>query len=213
MTEPGVALTDYLLALEAALLCGLIWRGRPLGPLRVWGAALYASLSLASLAGGTTHGFFLDSASLGHAILWPLTLISIGITALCLWVIGARLGLPHRQAGVVTTLATIVYVLYAIVVLFVTSQFLIAIVAYLPAVLFLLAMFYVAWRRTRVPIVLVGAAAVVITIIASIVQRIDISLLGIAHANNVLYHALEAIALLLLYPAISWISSRLSLPV
>lgn len=212
MTEPDVALTDYLLAVETALFCWLIWDGTPDGPLRIWSVLLFASLSLASLAGGTTHGFFLDEDSVGHRILWPLTLISIGVTALCLWVIAAELIFDPQVARVLTLLAAAAFVLYSLAVLLLTSQFLIAIVAYLPAVLFLLAVLAVLWFRTQERALLLGCAAIVLTLIASAIQQIDLSIPAIPRANNVLYHLLEAVAFLLLFAALSWISTQTSLP-
>jgi len=39
-------------------------------------------IALAAAAGGTVHGFFLNESSLGYRILWPFTLVVMGITAL-----------------------------------------------------------------------------------------------------------------------------------
>ncbi len=71
MTEPDVTLTDYALALEGILFLVLLQRGhaRPWG-LRSWFSLFFASVSAASLCGGTVHGFFLDEQTLGHTILW-----------------------------------------------------------------------------------------------------------------------------------------------
>jgi len=102
---------------------------------------------------------------------------------------------------------------YTVAVLLLTSQFLIAIVAYLPAVLFLLGVLCVLWFRTRERALLLGCAAILMTLIASAIQQIDLSIPAIPHANNVLYHLLEAVAFLLLFAALSWISSQTSLPI
>src|SRR5207245_2244030 len=65
-------------------------RARP-GGLRPWFSLFFASVSAASLCGGTVHGFFLDKQTLGAAVLWPLTLLATGVTALSAWALGARL--------------------------------------------------------------------------------------------------------------------------
>jgi 4-amino-4-deoxy-L-arabinose transferase-like glycosyltransferase len=62
MLEPDVALTDYLLAAEAALFVWLLWRPRVATAVR-WPFAVFASTSVAALAGGTVHGFFPPGAS------------------------------------------------------------------------------------------------------------------------------------------------------
>ncbi|MGH7136459.1 MAG: DUF6962 family protein, partial [Pirellulales bacterium] len=92
-----VALTDYAVALEGALFVALLQRQSCRRPeLRSWIMVFFASVSIASFCGGTSHGFFLDEQSLGYAILWPTTLIAMGLTALSMWVIGARLTLSER---------------------------------------------------------------------------------------------------------------------
>jgi hypothetical protein len=82
MTEPDVALTDYGLAIECALFSYLLYRRGGQQPLRGWFVLFFASTGLAAFTGGTVHGFFLDVETKGYAILWPLTLVAIGITAL-----------------------------------------------------------------------------------------------------------------------------------
>ena len=76
MTEPDVTLTDYALAMEGILFLILLQRGRARSwGMRSWFSLFFASVSAASLCGGTVHGFFLDEQTLGHTILWPTTLL------------------------------------------------------------------------------------------------------------------------------------------
>src|SRR2546428_2799167 len=90
MTEPDVALTDYALALECTVFAYLLQRKEH--------ALFFASAAVASLAGGTVHGFFLDARTLGNAVLWRITLIAIGVTAASAWAIGARVLFPLPTA-------------------------------------------------------------------------------------------------------------------
>jgi hypothetical protein len=83
MTQVGVCLTDYGLAAECAYFTYLIARLRPgASSIREAFMTFFSSISIAAAAGGTVHGFFLDMGSLGYRILWPFTLIVIGITSL-----------------------------------------------------------------------------------------------------------------------------------
>src|SRR5438034_9987787 len=82
MTEPDVALPDYALALECTVFAYLLQRKEH--------ALFFGSAAVASLAGGTVHGFFLDARTLGNTVLWRLTLIAIGVTAASAWAIGER---------------------------------------------------------------------------------------------------------------------------
>ncbi len=87
IAEPMTTLTDYLLALLAA------WLGVRL--LRPWAAARprartllaasFATIALAAVVGGTSHGFrpFLGDGA--NAALWKVTVLSVGATA-CLFV-------------------------------------------------------------------------------------------------------------------------------
>src|SRR2546422_6430208 len=60
-------------------------------------ALFFGSAAVASLAGGTVHGFFLDVRTLGNAVLWRITLIAIGVTAASAWAIGARRSEEHTS--------------------------------------------------------------------------------------------------------------------
>src|SRR2546429_5965796 len=97
MTEPDVALTDYALALECTVFAYLLQRKEH--------ALFFGSAAVASLAGGTVHGFFLDDRMLGNAVLWRITLIAIGVTAASAWAIGARVLFPPPTARRITSAA------------------------------------------------------------------------------------------------------------
>src|SRR5258708_38112958 len=71
MTEPDVTLTDYGIALECAILAGLLYRCRSgRGDLRRPFVLFFASSALGALAGGAVHGFFLGDRSLAGAAPW-----------------------------------------------------------------------------------------------------------------------------------------------
>src|SRR2546428_4736678 len=97
MTELDVALTDYALAIECALFTYLVQRREH--------ALFFGSAAVASLAGGTVHGFFLDVRTLGNAVVWRITLIAIGVTAARGWAICAWGLFPAPPARRITSAA------------------------------------------------------------------------------------------------------------
>src|SRR5205809_5293395 len=120
MTEPDVALTDYALALECTVFAYLLQRKEH--------AFFFGSAAVASLAGGTVHGFFPDARTLGNAVLWRITLIAIGITAVSAWAIGARVLFPAPAARRITMAAAAAFAAYCVLTLFVTQDFRAAVV-------------------------------------------------------------------------------------
>jgi hypothetical protein len=208
VTEPLVSATDFILAAETAVLAVLVSRRSPASNLQHWIVGLFACLSIASFAGGATHGFFLDEKSTGHAIFWPLSLIAIGGTAVCLAAIAAQLVFSPGGRRRFIQVVGIAFVGYVLVVLFVRAEFYVAIVAYVPAVLFLLAVLIMFWLARRERGLLLGITAIVLTLVASGIQQASFSIPGLPHANNVLYHAIEAVALLVLYRFFVWLEDR-----
>src|SRR2546421_74586 len=116
MTEPDVALTDYALALECTVFAYLLQRKEH--------ALFFGSAAIASLAGGTVHGFFLDDRTLGNAVLWRITLIAIGVTAASAWAIGARVLFPGPTAQRISIAAAAAFAAYCVVTVFITQEFL-----------------------------------------------------------------------------------------
>ncbi len=199
MTEPDVTLTDYGLALECAVFAGLVWRAR-IGEagVRRWMFLFFASLSASSLFGGTVHGFFLDPGSSGHVVLWPLTLLGIGVTALSGWAIGAHLLIPSEAGRWIIRLAVLQFVLYGAVVVFVSEAFWVAVANYLPAALFLLVAFVVVARRGELAGATIGAWGLVLSFVAAAIQVLQISIHPVYFSHNSLYHAVQAAALALI---------------
>ncbi len=187
MTEPDVALTDYGLAAECALFAYLLHRG---GDPR-W-VVFFAAGAVASLAGGTVHGFFLDPATAGARLLWPVALLAVGVTAVAAWAIGGRLLLTPSPARAVEVAAAAAWLAYAALVLGGAQAFGLAVAAYLPAALFLLAGFVVRYRRTGERGLLIGALGLGVTFLAAAVQRAG---------HNAVHHGIQAGGLVLLFAA------------
>jgi hypothetical protein len=203
--EPDVALTDYGLAVECLLFVWLLSRSKTAkGTLRGWYQVFFSALATASLAGGTLHGFFAENTTVGSRFLWKGTLVAIGAAALAAWFVGLHMRFPLGTARALAPVLTIAFVAYCAVVLWVRDDYVVAIVSYLPAALFWLAMFVLAYRDTRQRPALVGVIGVLLTFAAAGVQQSGVALHPVYFDHNALYHAIQAVALFFLYRTASW---------
>lgn len=200
MTEPDVTLTDYAIALECLILCMLITRWRQPAPrLQRWWIVLFASVGAGALFGGTVHGFFLDESTTGYRMLWPATLLALGVTSLAMWFIGS-LALLREPAGAwVRRAAAVLLLAYTYVVVFVDSRFLVAIFAYLPATVFLLVVLSIAYTRHHTPGLGNGIVGLLLTFVAAAVQQLGIGIHPVYFNHNALYHVIQGVALAMLY--------------
>ncbi len=200
IAEPDVTVTDYGLALEAAVFAWLVRRASdPARPLGRWFALFFGATSIASLAGGTVHGFFLDPATTGARVLWPATLIAIGGAALAAWGIGAHIQLSPTSARRVSRAATLEFAAYAAVVVFGAQTFAVAILNYLPPAIFLLVAFVLAWARTGDRAALLGAAGMLLTFVAASVQQARVPLHPLYFTHNAVYHLIQGVALVTVF--------------
>lgn len=199
MTEPDVTLTDYGLAIENAVFAYLMSRHRRGNGLAGWFTLFFAAGSAAALAGGTVHGFFLDERTAGSRILWPATLLAIGVSAAAAWTIGARLVLAPAAARIVQVTAGVQLIAYAGVIVLLTQSFTAAIVNYLPAAAFLLAAIGLHHRRTGGRPALVAATGLILVFVASGVQMCRIAVDPRWFNHNALNHVIQAAALLLFF--------------
>jgi hypothetical protein len=193
LLEPAVTLTDFALAIECALFAA--WLSRS-GPARFQGAfvILFAATGVAALLGGISHGFLP-----GSDIVWRATLIAICVAAFATWLIGARLALPDEFQKIVTILAALVFAAQSAYILFVGESFRVAIVSYVPAVLFLLLAFGLAYRRSHAPFLLAGIGGVALTFLAAAVQQSGIGLHWHYFDHNAFYHLIQGAGLLLIF--------------
>jgi hypothetical protein len=200
MHEPDVTLTDYAVALECIVLVVLLWRP----PIRrhdllVWFTLLLGSMSLASFCGGTVHGFFGDSGTLGNKILWTTTMLTMGLTALSMWAIGAKLLFSPRIADWVIVVAVAQLVIYSLVILLGSRTFLVGLIETMPAVLFLLVALVYAYVRKPHSSLLVAAGGLALSVAASVLQQAGVGIHELYFNHNAVYHVLLAISVLLLF--------------
>ena len=206
LTRPAVSLTDFALAIECTAFAVLLAR-QPATDLvlRKWFVVFFASVAAASLLGGTMHGFFEYSTSPVRTVLWTATLLSILVTSFAAWSIAAVLQLDRRASQWVRWFAAAQLVVLTLVVLFVTQEFLVAIVAYLPATVFLLIAFVLAYRRRHNPALASGIAGLTLVFIGAAVQQSGVTVHPVYLDHNTLYHVIQGVALWLIYRAARWI--------
>lgn len=200
VAEPAVTVTDYILALEASLFAARTARQPTAQPgLRSWLTIFFGSISAASLAGGTVHGFFPHPQSMTNRVLWTATYVAIGVTTLATWAVGTTIACPPRITRLVTGMATVAVMIYLIVALFVSRQFVVAVAAYVPATTFLLVALVLRYQRTGDRTMLAPAAGVALTFIAAAVQVGRVTIHPRLFDHNALYHLIQAAALALLF--------------
>jgi hypothetical protein len=202
MTQMDVSLTDYGLAAECVCFAYLIARLRT-GASSLLGAfmAFFFSIAIAAAAGGTVHGFFLDKSSLGYRILWPFTLIVMGVTALSGVQIAAALQFSRSIAVYVNRVALAIFLAYIVIILFIRRDFFVAILGYLPALIFIGVAFLLSHLRKKKPAFLIGFLGVCIMLFAAGAQRAKLGIHPQYFDHNALHHFLQAIALFMVFLA------------
>lgn len=202
MTEPDVALTDYLLTAQCAGFAVWLARmpaSRPrLQRLCVW---FFSVVGLASLIGGTVHGFFNDETTWEFQVLWRLGLVVLGAGSYFSWLIGAELLLRGAGRKHLGRLALAWLLLYSAYILFWDQHFMFAILNYLPATFFLLLAFLLQIRTGDKRSALFGASSVLVTLAAAAIQQLQVAIHPTYFNHNALYHLLQAVALALLLVA------------
>jgi hypothetical protein len=208
MHDDAVPLTDFALALLCAGLAWLAarWTGGD-KPFRGWWVVFFASIGLAALLGGIVHGFFPEPGAANSA-LWKGTLLSIGITASTCWILAARVRYTARIVSWIELFAAAQFVAYAVIVLWVNSEFGVAIVTYLPATMFLLVVLIREHRGSPSPALARGIVGFVLTFVAAAIQALYLASRPVYFNHNVLYHLVQGLALVLIYSGARWTTLR-----
>ena len=200
MTEPDVAITDYLLAIESLWLATLLV-AQPAGraDLQLWFVVFFAATGIASVLGGTFHGFCVAHPSHMGRWIWRKTVLAIGVTTSATWMIGASMLWPGADTGWLTTMVAGELIVFAAIVVFVTDAFRVAVINHLPATIFLIVAYAMAYRAAPEPAVALGLAGLVLTIVAGLVQRLKAAVHPVYFTHNAVFHVLHGIALFLIF--------------
>jgi hypothetical protein len=199
MTQQYVALTDYGLSIECLTFLAFLIRLRSSPRLRFWFLVFFLSIAVSSLIGGTVHGFFAEPSSVGEKILWPLTMIGIGVTALSGIQVARAILWPDRKSLSADAAVYGAFCIYCGVVLFVSANFLIAILGYLPAILFLAWALMKNYLRSHQKSFLTGFLGLAVIVFGSVIQQIKILDSSHYFNRNVLYHIMQGIGLVMVF--------------
>ena len=199
MKEIDVALTDYVLALECSIFAFVLIRNKCNDqPLSTWFAVLFPSVGLASIMGGTIHGFVHED-TLFHTMFWRATIVSTGISALAAWTIGAKILFDNLGQRVIPVVAVVNFSIYLGYVVFLNQNFVVAIANYLPAAIFLLFAFAILYKQYAQRLVLLALAGVILTFVAAGIQQMGIGVHAKYFNHNALYHVVQAAGLYLVF--------------
>lgn len=166
---------------------------------RLW-IIFFGSIAAASLAGGTVHGFFLDETTLGYRVLWPATLLAIGVTATSAWILtGSLLSKSTATVKKWRLFASVVFVIYAVVVIFYSQQFYVVILNYLSAMIALLAASICGFIQTRARPSLFVIGGISVSFAAAYIQQAKLGIHPNYFNHNSTYHLVQAIGLLILF--------------
>lgn len=189
MLEPDVTITDYVLSLECAIFACWCWRRR--ADAHLWYSVFFITLCLASLFGGTVHGFVPTGP--WSEVLWCAVLVSLGGTAVAMWGITTELGCNPSTRRIAMRMVAFGALIYLGVVLSGARAFWITFIAYLPAAVGILVVYISRWRQ--VGPWWWGIAGVLLTFVAAGVQVGHVALHPQWFNHNALYHLIQAVAL------------------
>lgn len=188
--------TDFFLAIECFFLAWLITKQKKSNPKLTRLFMLFlASSGLSALIGGVVHGFFLDPLVGLGIILWKITIICLGFTALTGWFLGAELIFSQKNAKILQRFAILEFTTYFWVVILVDDRFWIAIANYAPVLVFLLFAFLFAyWRNPQKSLLLYSLAVFSLMPLAAILQQLKVAIHPTYFNHNATYHLVQAIA-------------------
>ena len=159
----------------------------------------FSSIAVASFTGGSVHGFFLDESSVGFKILWPLTLLSIGITASAAWVLVGLFAFGQKALKPSIIFSSACFLIYSIVVLAFSQNFLVVIVNYMPPILLLFFTAIKEFRRTKLKSYTWIAIGIAISLLAAYFQQAKIAIHPQYFTHNSTYHLIQAFGLASLF--------------
>jgi hypothetical protein len=200
--EVMVSISDFVLAGFSGLLAMKL-QARPteMRRTRRWFAIVLGAIAFSALLGGIAHGFVPDERSRLGGLIWRATLMSIGPAAIGLWMLASLLLFRPATVERARSIALIALAIYVGVVLFEYQKFMIALALYLPAALLLLVGFAVDFRRRGEPFAADGVIAMVITLVAGLLQYLRVGFHPVFFNHNAVYHLFQGVAVYFLYRA------------
>ncbi len=198
INDPDVVYTDLALAALGAFLAWRLWRERT--NLARAGVVIMGALASAAFFGALFHAFFPSNTETRAGFFaWIPVSVSIMLVSCTLLALGLRVLMPALELGVRRVIVGAYCVSFAYVVLFVDESYGTIVRFYAPTlILFLIAALREALRQHARAWWLL-ATAFALSILAALLQQLQIALHPVYFDHNALYHVLQGIALVLLY--------------
>jgi uncharacterized protein DUF6962 len=198
INDPDVVYTDLGLAVLGAFLAWRLRRER--SDMARAGVVIMGALASAAFFGAVFHAFFpSDTETRAGFFAWIPVSLSIMVVACTLLGLGLRVLAPGLRQNVRHLLVAAYCVTFAYVVLFIDETYGTIVRFYAPTlILFLIAAVREALRQQTQAWWLL-AAAFALSIVAALLQQMQVALHPVYFDHNALYHVLQGIALLLLY--------------
>ncbi len=195
-----MTLTDYgLTALCSWFAWNYLQKTHSHQPRALW-TLFFGSIAVASLTGGTVHGFFLDQSTFGYRILWPTTLIAIGVTATSTWVLtGFAISKSVDSVRKWAFFAVIIFLIYSSIVLFYSQHFAVVILNYVPAMVALLVVNMREYVRAGSAPYLFVIGGISVILVAAFIQQAGLGVHPNYFNHNSTYHLVQALGLFLLF--------------
>lgn len=199
MMDPVVTLTNFVLTAECwGFALALARAGDRKGPLP-WFVALFVALGLGALLGGITHGFVPESAAGAATVFWTGNMLALGGAGAAAAMIAGQIAWPIGQGRGYSISVALLAALYALVVLFVSQDFYVALAGTLVPVLFLLAMLIRLYRQSGRAGVLLAAAGLLVNMAGSVQQQLGWGLDPVWFNHNAVFHLIQMLAFLLIF--------------
>lgn len=209
MFEPDVTLSDLVLAgICFGFAAALIQRAGISADF----ALLFAALGLASTLGGAWHGWFSQSHTTLSDTLWLATMLAVGLANTMLWLIAGEVLAEGRFAIVFRWIAAVQFLAFAYAAIFLTRDFLLPSAASVPPTLALLLAFALALWGHGPAGLWFGVAGIVVAILGAGLQQARAGLPALRLGYNAVYHAVQAVAFLLLFLSVPAIDRLLAGP-
>tara|TARA_B100000749_G_scaffold280223_1_gene275344 strand:- start:48254 stop:48904 length:651 start_codon:yes stop_codon:yes gene_type:complete len=194
ITEPMTLITDYLLAGTSFYAFFLIKRSRNFNSLRSYWMTAFFALGFAALLGGTSHGFRLFITDFEKSIIWKLTLFNVFKASLALSLIFLMQVFSGQWMSRIKIILWLKFFIFLFLAVFVSDQFIIAILDYFPALLITGGVSLKLWLGRNKTYYRYFVLAVGLSFVGAIVQMLKVSL-HLHFNHNDIYHIIQIVAL------------------
>ena len=196
MSQIDVSLTNFILAIESLIFVSILIQTKS-NQIKPPGVILFISFGLAALLGGIHHGFGNHFSIEINSFIWWLTLLLVGISAYGFASIGIFLIFPKKAILFNKYLFFILVIYIACIIL--NRSFLTAILFYLPSVFFVSFGFYKIYQNTPNDQIKLGLYGLGLSLIASILQQLEVGVHPVYLTYNAVYHLILMIALFMFF--------------